>query len=109
MAPPPNTPSIKPSAVHATYTSSESPAPQQQSFSHPLSSSVSHATADSSDGIAARESYIVELRSSIITLQDEVNTFLTGKMEEDKLAVGRENDKKEEENYGEEIVEDEAS
>ena len=44
-------------------------------------------------------------------LQDDVNGFLTTKMEEDKaLATSagvKVDDKKEEENYGEEVVEDE--
>ena len=43
-------------------------------------------------------------------MQDEVNAFLTQKMEEDKNATGSSadpaNEAKEEENYGEEVVED---
>lgn len=45
-----------------------------------------------------------------MNLQDEVNSFLTTKMEEDKALTGSEgtkvDDKAEEENYGEEKVEE---
>ena len=46
----------------------------------------------------------------MVQLQDEVNSFLTAKMEEDKalasMVGGKVNDKEEEENYGEEAVEE---
>lgn len=67
--------------------------------------------------------YLSELRTSAKQLQEDVNVFLTKKMEEDKATAGREGvvgsapgDKKgveksrdeiEEENYGEEEVGDE--
>jgi Gon7 family len=52
-----------------------------------------------------RTAYIASLRSNVSTLQDQVNAFLTEKMEEDKsAAVAAVNDEKEEENYGEEVV-----
>lgn len=50
--------------------------------------------------------YLAALRESVGKLQGEINTFLTSKMEEDKalvaLAGAKVDDKKEEENYGEE-------
>ena len=50
--------------------------------------------------------YLAALRGSVGKLQDEINTFLTAKMEEDKslaaLAGAKMDDRKEEENYGEE-------
>jgi hypothetical protein len=50
------------------------------------------------------------LRTAIGKLQDEVNVFLTQKMEEDKREAGNPAETaieaKEEENYGEELVED---
>lgn len=50
--------------------------------------------------------YLSALRSSVANLQEDVNTFLTAKMEEDKTTApqvaGKVDDKKEEENYGEE-------
>lgn len=55
--------------------------------------------------------YLSALRKSVVRLQEEVNEFLTAKMEEDKdLAAGagvEVDDRAEEENYGEETVEDE--
>jgi hypothetical protein len=51
-----------------------------------------------------RVKYLGSLRSSVAILQEEINAYLTKKMEEEntKAAV---DDKQEEENYGEEIVE----
>ena len=57
-----------------------------------------------------KTSYLSALRSSVVKLQEDVNTFLTTKMAEDKMnapqTAGKLDDKKEEENYGEEVVED---
>jgi len=57
-----------------------------------------------------KTNYLSALRSLVVKLQEEVNTFLTAKMEEDKViapqAAGKVDDKTEEENYGEEVVED---
>ena len=54
--------------------------------------------------------YLSALRSSVVKLQEGVNTFLTAKMEEDKMTApqiaGKVDDKKEEEDYGEDIVEE---
>lgn len=54
--------------------------------------------------------YLSALRKSVVELQDEVNGFLTTKMEEDKALAAsagmKADDKVEEENYGEEKVED---
>ena len=58
-----------------------------------------------------KTAYLSALRSSVVKLQEGVNNFLTAKMEEDKAATsqtpGSVDDKKEEENYGEEVVEEE--
>lgn len=55
--------------------------------------------------------YLSALRKSITQLQEDVNGFLTLKMEEDKALAAdagiKMEEKVEEENYGEEIVEDE--
>ncbi|CAF9908592.1 MAG: hypothetical protein GOMPHAMPRED_006206 [Gomphillus americanus] len=54
-----------------------------------------------------RVQYLAVLRSAVVALQEETNTFLTRKMEEDnQTASGNVDDKKEEENYGEEVVDD---
>lgn len=58
-----------------------------------------------------KTAYLSALRGSVTKLQEEVNTFLTSRMEEDKalasVAGQKVDDKKEEENYGEEGAEDE--
>jgi len=58
-----------------------------------------------------RTAYLSALHTSVGKMQDVVNAFLTQKMEEDKNAAGSTadaaTDAKEEENYGEEVVEDE--
>lgn len=58
-----------------------------------------------------KTAYLSALRTSIVKLQEEVNTFLTTKMEDDKaIAIGngaKVDEEKEEENYGEEVVKDE--
>ena len=58
-----------------------------------------------------KTAYLSNLRSTVVNLQEEVNVFLTKKMEEDKtLALngsGKVDERKEEENYGEEVVEEE--
>jgi len=54
-----------------------------------------------------RTSYLTELRKSVTTVQDQINVFLTRKMEEDIQKAGvaeAVDDAKEEENYGEEVV-----
>ena len=57
-----------------------------------------------------RVAYLEELRTSIVQLQSDVNVFLTGKMEEDNAKTQGEkrviDDAKEEENYGEDVVEE---
>ena len=76
-----------------------------QTFSHPLpSTSLAAPTTQ-------KTSYLSALRASVVKLQEEVNGFLTRKMEEDKAIAAtngtKVDEKKEEENYGEEVVEDE--
>ncbi|KAL6717313.1 hypothetical protein ACLMJK_005228 [Lecanora helva] len=57
-----------------------------------------------------KTAYLSALRKSVISLQDEVNGFLTRKMDEDKATTAeaglKADDKAEENNYGEEKVED---
>ena len=62
-------------------------------------------------GVAEKTAYLSELRSSTKKLQENINAFLTAKMEEDKAVAAGKNDSKlkaqdemEEENYGEEVV-----
>ncbi|MCJ1397786.1 hypothetical protein MMC11_000982 [Xylographa trunciseda] len=100
MAPQPtsdHSPSLK--ANYASPTESHS-------FEHPLEALPVQLSTEE------KTAYLSALRSSVAQLQEEVNTFLTAKMEEDKAITvqrtGIIDDKKEEENYGEEVVEDEA-
>jgi Gon7 family len=61
-----------------------------------------------------KTSYLSELRARTKTIQKDINTFLTAKMEEEKAPAARETKLKqertkeelEEENYGEEVAED---
>jgi hypothetical protein len=71
---------------------------------------------DGSMDVKAKTTYLSELRASTRRLQEDINKFLTEKMEEDKKAAGQDGpngaskqkskDELEEENYGEENAED---
>jgi hypothetical protein len=50
-----------------------------------------------------RVAYLAELSSLLMTLQSDLNSFLTQKMEED---MSKGDDAKDEETYGEEVVEE---
>ncbi|TKA79483.1 hypothetical protein B0A49_03576 [Cryomyces minteri] len=95
MPPAPNS-----ATLEAVYTSSAS----TQTFSHPLPSASS-----ATSSVQEKTAYLSVLRVSAAQLQGEVNTFLTQKMEEDRAAEGKAkvDDEKEEENYGEEVVDEE--
>lgn len=60
--------------------------------------------------LAAKQSQLEALQSFVPKLQNEINVYLTERMEEDKKAQGANSAKEaqEEENYGEEVVEDDA-
>ncbi|CAM1509358.1 Fc.00g030970.m01.CDS01 [Cosmosporella sp. VM-42] len=71
---------------------------------------ISHSlTAPPSSSIADKTKYLASLRAAITATQDEVNKELTARMEEDKLRDAKTgvDEAKEEENYGEEVVEEE--
>ncbi|KAI9820730.1 MAG: hypothetical protein M1827_005100 [Pycnora praestabilis] len=91
----------KNSTLKAEYASQSS----SKTFSHDLPKSPDPKNTEE------KTAYLSTLRTSVIKLQDEVNSFLTQKMEEDKSAAaaskGKVDEQREEENYGEEIVEDE--
>ena len=58
---------------------------------------------------AKKVEYLASLRTSVAGLQEEINTFLTRKMDEDKTSSSKSrtlDDRREEENYGEEVVEE---
>lgn len=87
--------------LSAVYTAPQS----AQTFEHRLTSSPSHET-------PAKVAYLAELRHLVPTLQNDINVFLTERMEEDKKLAEAQGQKlsakeaQEEENYGEEVVEE---
>ncbi|KAF2829722.1 hypothetical protein CC86DRAFT_391816 [Ophiobolus disseminans] len=88
-------------SITATYTSPtvSSEAPKVFSTHLPALSSPP-STQD-------RVAYLAKLSSSMKTLQQDVNTFLTQKMEEDKAVdTSKGDDAKDEETYGEEVVDE---
>lgn len=91
--------STNPTALKAEYTA---PASSKQ-FSHTLPSCTTKSTRE-------KTAYLSALRTSVTRLQDEVNVFLTEKMEEDKTLAAlvgvKGDDRKDEENYGEEVVDE---
>lgn len=76
-----------------------------KTFTHPLDAP--------STGLSTEEktTYLSTLRKSVSKLQEEVNAFLTQEMERDKAGAAQDgvklDDKTEEDNYGEEVVDDE--
>lgn len=97
MATPSNQAST-PSSLQASYTSPSA----TQAFTHTLPSAIATSTEE-------KTHYLSSLRQSVVKLQDEINEFLTGKMEEDKEMAARAggttaaiDDKAEEDAYGEE-------
>jgi hypothetical protein len=89
-------------SLKATYSS-----PTNAPFIHeqPLQAPPTSSTKD-------KTTYLSALRKATVDLQERINKELTARMEEDKArdASGRGkesiDDKKEEENYGEEVVEE---
>lgn len=100
--------------LNASYNSPSA----SKSFDHPLSSTCPSAdalTAGSPEATKQKTAYLSELRKSTKDLQEEINVYLTQKMEEDKAAASAADTKskvdgtkeeKEEEMYGEEDVEE---
>jgi hypothetical protein len=89
-------------SVSATYTA---PGAEEKVFGHQLPTiSPDISTND-------RVAYLAALRQNTITLQSQINAFLTQMMDEDKARAGAStaaDDEHEEENYGEEVVDDAA-
>ncbi|KAJ5888961.1 hypothetical protein N7495_009002 [Penicillium taxi] len=74
-----------------------------RSFEHELPTSTS------TSALAAKHVHLSALQALVPKLQEEINVFLTERMEEDKKSNGiSEMEAKEEENYGEELVEEDA-
>jgi len=99
-----STSASEPTTLTATYLS-----PTNDSFTHthPLQTPPSTSAED-------RVAYLSSLKTAVAKLQERVNKELTERMEDDKGkdsgsagGKGVVDEKKEEENYGEEIVEEE--
>ncbi|KAJ5787007.1 EKC/KEOPS complex subunit Gon7 [Penicillium paradoxum] len=85
-------------SLSAVYT-----APQAtETFEHVISTTTGT--------LAAKQAHLSALQALVPKLQDEINVFLTQRMEEDKKAQGQlsAQEAKEEENYGEEVIEEDA-
>ena len=100
MSPSPSKPpSTPPPTLTATYTSPTT----SHTFTHPLPPTPIHSTQQ-------KTIYLSALRKSVTQLQDDINTFLTSRMEEDKTLAAdagvKGDEKAEEEGYGEERVEE---
>lgn len=100
----------QPTSLRALYSSPDAPT---RTFHHDLSSSpVASDPSQKDENVKAKTAYLSELKGLVSTLQDEINAFLTERMEEDKKSAEAQGQKvsdkeaKEEENYGEEVVED---
>ena len=89
-----------PTSLKAEYASPAA----AETFTHSLPAASNASTEE-------KTMYLSALRKSVVKLQEEVNGFLTTKMEEDKALAAcagvKVDDKAEEENYGEEKVEEE--
>ncbi|KAJ5216603.1 uncharacterized protein N7498_003010 [Penicillium cinerascens] len=83
-------------ALQAVYTAPGA----TQTFQHAIPTS-------NADPFAAKQAHLTSLQTLVPQLQDQVNVFLTARMEEDKGKIS-EKEAKEEANYGEEVVEDDA-
>lgn len=86
--------------LQAVYTAPDA----TQTFQHEIPVETN------ADPLAAKQAHLKALQTLVPKLQTEVNVFLTERMEEDKKAQGAisEKEAKEEENYGEDVVEEDA-
>lgn len=94
--------------LHATYSS-----PQNKAFTH-----THRIPTPATDKVSDRTAYLGALRKAVIEIQEQINTELTSRMGEDKIREagdangikqngGVVDEAKEEDNYGEEVVEEE--
>lgn len=103
-------------AISASYSSPQPPH-TTYTFRHEIAAPFPSSSSDDKkqESVATKKAYLSELRGLVTLVQAEVNVFLTERMEEDKQRAGggatgndAEQEAKEEENYGEENVEDDA-
>jgi ABC-type transporter Mla subunit MlaD len=68
-----------------------------------------HEIPTSTGTLAAKQAHLAALQAQVPKLQDQINAFLTERMEEDKKSGQiSAQEAKEEANYGEEVVEEDA-
>jgi hypothetical protein len=94
--------SVEMASISAVYTSPDSTTPHQLMTSLSAMANSTNPTTDE------RVAHLAELQSSVKALQGDINAFLTQKMEQDNAADAKNrslDEAKEEENYGEEVVE----
>ena len=82
--------------VSLTLKAVYSAAGATQTFEHEI-------PASNAEPLAAKQAHLTALQTLVPQLQDQINVFLTARMEEDKGKIS-EKDAKEEANYGEEVV-----
>ncbi|GAB7349125.1 hypothetical protein MBLNU459_g8071t1 [Dothideomycetes sp. NU459] len=91
-------------SLRATYTSPTT----THTFSSALpSTSAPSSESSSSSTVQAKTAYVSALRAKVSGLQEDINAFLTAKMEEDKAgdaAKSKRDEEREEQMYGEEDV-----
>ena len=91
------------SSSNATLKADYAAPNEAKSFAYPLPPATNESTEQ-------KTAYLSALRESVTKLQEDINAFLTQKMEEDKGLASTDgakvDDKKEEENYGEETLDD---
>ncbi len=89
-------------ALKATYHQHHSSGTEcERTFTYPLSSSALPTDADE-DATVSKTAYLSQLRAFCARLQEDVNIFLTERMEGEKKKEEDDDDEAEEENYGEE-------
>lgn len=98
-------------AISAVYTSPQPPH-TSHTFRHAIAAPLP-VDNDQQGAVAAKKTYLSELRGLVTLVQTEVNAFLTERMDEDKERAGNgqaakdaEREAKEEAIYGEETVEE---
>jgi hypothetical protein len=84
----------------------------QSETNHPFSFSQTFPAPDAAD-VDQKTNYLANLRAAVVNAQENINRELTARMEEDKARdvtgpkIPDVDEAKEEENYGEEVVEEE--
>lgn len=90
----------------ATYTTT----PQTMNPPFTITTAIAAPTPSSQTPLEQKTAYLRSLRAAVLSAQEEINKELTQRMEEDNARAGggaAGKDTREEENYGEEMVEEE--